>query len=113
MGRIEAHLDTQPALTGHQETAEILADDDLGHSACQELVELVLAWSRDGQVRGQRGRLIPGIGAYAGSGTGQPGIIVGHMISAYVLPARDIAQQLVYTNTAPAGFIRGGGRPLR
>ncbi|MEO8745916.1 MAG: xanthine dehydrogenase family protein molybdopterin-binding subunit [Candidatus Dormibacter sp.] len=80
-----------------------------GHGS---VIELELASSRDGKLRGLRGRLIHDIGAYAGSGTGQPGIIVGHMISAYVLPAMDIAHQLVYTNTAPAGFIRGGGRPL-
>jgi carbon-monoxide dehydrogenase large subunit len=34
------------------------------------------------------------------------------MISAYVLPAMHIECQLVYTNAAPSGFIRGGGRPL-
>src|SRR5207244_2310062 len=34
------------------------------------------------------------------------------MISAYFLPAMDIEAVLVYTNTCPTGFIRGGGRPL-
>ena len=41
---------------------------------------------------------------YAGSGTGQPGIIVAHLISAYVLPAMDVEHQLIYTNTVPTGF---------
>lgn len=80
-----------------------------GHGS---VIELELAADRDGKLRGLRGRLIHDIGAYAGAGTGQPGIIIGHMISAYVLPAMDVEHQLVYTNAAPTGFIRGGGRPL-
>jgi carbon-monoxide dehydrogenase large subunit len=80
-----------------------------GHGS---VIELELAANPDGKLSGLRGRLIHDIGAYAGSGTGQPGIIVGHMISAYVLPAMDVAHQLVYTNAVPSGFIRGGGRPL-
>ncbi len=80
-----------------------------GHGS---VIELELASDRAGKLRGLRGRLVHDVGAYAGSGTGQPGIIIGHMISAYVLPAMHIEYQLVYTNAVPAGFIRGGGRPL-
>ena len=80
-----------------------------GHGS---VIELELAADAGGKLRGLRGRLIHDVGAYAGSGTGQPFVITGHMISAYVLPAMDIAFQLVYTNAAPSGFIRGGGRPL-
>jgi carbon-monoxide dehydrogenase large subunit len=80
-----------------------------GHGS---VIELELAADRNGKLRGLRGRLIHDIGAYSGSGTGQPGIIVSHMISAYVLPAMEVEHQLVYTNTVPTGFIRGGGRPL-
>jgi carbon-monoxide dehydrogenase large subunit len=80
-----------------------------GHGS---VIEVELASDRTGRLRGLRGRLIHDIGAYAGSGAGQPGIIVAHMISAYVLPAMDVAHQLVYTNAVPSGFIRGGGRPL-
>lgn len=80
-----------------------------GHGS---VMELELASDRAGKLRGLRGRLVHDIGAYAGSGTGQPGIIIGHMISAYVLPAMRVDYQLVYTNAVPAGFIRGGGRPL-
>jgi aerobic carbon-monoxide dehydrogenase large subunit len=76
------------------------------------VMELELAADKDGKLRGLRGRLVHDIGAYAGSGAGQPGIIIGHMISAYVLPAMHIEGLLVYTNTVPTGFIRGGGRPL-
>ena len=75
-------------------------------------IDLEIAADRNGKLRGLRGRIVHDVGAYAGSGAGQPGIIIGHMISAYVLPAMDIEAVLVYTNTCPTGFIRGGGRPL-
>jgi carbon-monoxide dehydrogenase large subunit len=80
-----------------------------GHGS---VIEVELASDSGGKLRGLRGRLIHDVGAYAGSGTGQPEIIIGHMISAYVLPALEIDYQLVYTNAVPSGFIRGGGRPL-
>ena len=76
------------------------------------VLELELAADKDGKLRGLRGKIVHDIGAYSGSGTGQPGIILAHLISAYVLPAMDIEAKLVYTNTVPTGFIRGGGRPL-
>jgi len=75
-------------------------------------LELELASDRAGKLRGLRGRLLHDIGAYTGAGTGQPGIIVSHMISAYVLPALEIESDLVFTNAVPTGFVRGGGRPL-
>jgi len=76
------------------------------------VIELEIASDRDGKLRGIRGRLTHDLGAYAGSGAGQPDLILMHMMSAYVLPAMDVEAQLVYTNTVPTGFIRGGGRPL-
>ena len=76
------------------------------------VLELEVAAAPDGKLRGLRGRVIHDIGAYSGSGAGQPGIIIPHLVSAYVLPAMDIEAELVYTNTTPTGFIRGGGRPL-
>ena len=76
------------------------------------IIEVEVASDRAGKLRGLRGKLLHDLGAYAGSGAGQPDIIVSHMLSAYVLPAMDIESQLVYTNTVPSGFIRGGGRPL-
>jgi len=75
-------------------------------------IELELAAGKDGKLRGLRGRLVHDIGAYAGSGAGQPGIIISHMLSAYVLPAMHVEGVIAYTNTTPTGFIRGGGRPL-
>ena len=76
------------------------------------VLELELAASPDGKLRGLRGRVIHDIGAYSASGAGQPGIIIPHMVSTYVLPAMDMEAELVYTNTVPTGFVRGGGRPL-
>ena len=80
-----------------------------GHGS---VIEIEVAAGRDGKLRGLRGRLLHDIGAYAGSGSGQPAIIISHMLSAYVQPAMDFESQIVYTNTLPTGFIRGGGRPL-
>lgn len=80
-----------------------------GHGS---VIELELAADQNGKLRGLRGKLIHDVGAYGGSGADQPGIIVAHMISAYALPAMNVDHQLVYTNSVPSGFIRGGGRPL-
>lgn len=73
--------------------------------------ELELAAAPDGSFRGLRGRLLHDIGSYSGAGTGQPGIMCGHMVSTYRLPAMSIDTALVFTNTAGTGFVRGGGRP--
>ncbi len=80
-----------------------------GHGS---VIEIEAAADREGKLRGLRGRLVHDLGAYSGSGAGQPDIIVSHMLSAYVMPAMHMDTQLVYTNTVPSGFIRGGGRPL-
>ncbi|MDQ6879938.1 MAG: xanthine dehydrogenase family protein molybdopterin-binding subunit [Candidatus Dormibacteraeota bacterium] len=76
------------------------------------VLELELSAAPDGKLRGLRGHVIHDIGAYSASGAGQPGVIIPHMVSAYVLPAMHVDADLVYTNTVPTGFIRGGGRPL-
>ena len=75
-------------------------------------IELELAAGRDGRVRGLRGRLLHNLGAFAGSGAGQAANIAMHLISAYRLPALQLDLISLYTNTAPTGFIRGGGREV-
>ena len=80
-----------------------------GHGS---VIEIEIASDKDGKLRGLRGKLIHDLGAYSGSGSGQPDLIVSHMLSAYVMPAMEFDTQLIYTNTVPTGFIRGGGRPL-
>src|SRR2546430_5747232 len=80
-----------------------------GHGS---VIELEVASDRGGKLRGVRGRLIHDLGAYAGSGAGQPDLIVSHILSASVLPALEVHAHLVYTTTVPTGFMRGCGSPL-
>ncbi|MEP7104980.1 MAG: xanthine dehydrogenase family protein molybdopterin-binding subunit [Chloroflexota bacterium] len=75
-------------------------------------IEVELAAEADGTLRGLRGHVIHDMGAYPSAGNGQIDIIVPHMMSAYVLPALSVKADVVYTNAAPTGFVRGGGRPL-
>jgi carbon-monoxide dehydrogenase large subunit len=76
------------------------------------ILDLELAAGRDGLMHGLRGRIRHPIGAYAASGPGQTENIVSHLLSGYRLPALRVTVDLVYTNTAPSGFIRGGGREV-
>jgi aerobic carbon-monoxide dehydrogenase large subunit len=76
------------------------------------ILDLELAADGDGGLRGLRGRILHPIGAYAASGPGQADNIAMHLLSAYHLPAMQIAVDVVYTNTPPTGFIRGGGREV-
>jgi carbon-monoxide dehydrogenase large subunit len=76
------------------------------------VLDLELAADRDGRLRGLRGRIWHPIGAYAAAGPGQVDNIASHMLSAYSLPALRVTVDIVYTNTAPTGFVRGGGREV-
>jgi carbon-monoxide dehydrogenase large subunit len=77
-----------------------------------DMAEAELAANQDGTLRGLRVRLRHDVGAYGGPGLGQSDNILGHVISAYRLPALDADASLIYTNTVPTGFIRGGGREI-
>jgi aerobic carbon-monoxide dehydrogenase large subunit len=66
----------------------------------------------DGRLRGLRVRLRHDVGAYAAPGLGQSDNILSHVVSAYRLPALHAESTVVYTNTVPTGFIRGGGREI-
>jgi aerobic carbon-monoxide dehydrogenase large subunit len=74
--------------------------------------DVELAANSDGTLRGLRVRLRHDVGAYGGPGLGQSDNILSHVISAYRLPALDAESTLIYTNTVPTGFIRGGGREI-
>lgn len=76
------------------------------------IVELELAASSRGELRALRGRIVHPVGAYAASGPGQADNIASHLVSCYRLPAFDVTVELVYTNTVPSGFVRGGGREV-
>ncbi|MBV8717770.1 MAG: xanthine dehydrogenase family protein molybdopterin-binding subunit [Chloroflexi bacterium] len=71
-----------------------------------------LAASRDGKLLGLRVQLRHDVGAYGGPGLGQSDNILSHVVSAYRLPALKAISTLVYTDTVPTGFIRGGGREI-
>jgi carbon-monoxide dehydrogenase large subunit len=89
------------------------SDDMLaGTQSHGTVLDLELAADRDGRLRGLRGRIWQPIGAYAAAGPGEVDNIVSHLLSAYRLPALRVTVDLVYTNTAPTGFIRGGGREV-
>jgi aerobic carbon-monoxide dehydrogenase large subunit len=77
-----------------------------------DMADAELAANSDGTLRGLRVRLRHDVGAYGGPGLGQSDNILGHVISAYHLPALDAESSLIYTNTVPTGFIRGGGREV-
>jgi carbon-monoxide dehydrogenase large subunit len=76
------------------------------------VLDLELAADHEGRLRGLRGKIWHPIGAYAAAGPGQADNIVSHLLSAYRLSALQVTVDLVYTNTAPSGFIRGGGREV-
>jgi aerobic carbon-monoxide dehydrogenase large subunit len=77
-----------------------------------DVVEGELAANADGTLRGLRVRVLHDVGAYGAPGLGQSDNILGHMVSAYSLPALEAHASLIYTNTVPTGFIRGGGREV-
>ena len=77
-----------------------------------DVADAELAADQDGTLRGLRVRLRHDVGAYGGPGLGQSDNILGHVMSAYRLPALESDASLIYTNTVPTGFIRGGGREV-
>lgn len=76
------------------------------------ILELEVAAGADGRIRGIRGTVHHDVGAYATSGVNQPNNIVPHLMSAYRIPAFRVEARTYFTNSAPTGFVRGGGRPL-
>jgi aerobic carbon-monoxide dehydrogenase large subunit len=87
-------------------------DGSTTNQAHGTLIEMELAAEADGRLRGMRGRLVHDMGAFAGEGAGQSGNIAIHMLSTYRLPALRLELVSIYTNAAPTGFIRGGGRDV-
>jgi carbon-monoxide dehydrogenase large subunit len=77
-----------------------------------DVAEAELAANADGMLRGLRVRLQHDVGAYGGPGLGQSDNILSHLVSAYRLPALEARTSVIYTNTVPTGFIRGGGREV-
>ena len=65
-----------------------------------------------GHLLGIRAHLLHDMGAYAAPGVPSSATMAHHLISAYRVPAFRADIDLVYTNAAPTGFIRGGGREV-
>lgn len=74
--------------------------------------ELELAADAEGRLLGLRGTLLQDVGAYPSTATVSIQASLPHFISAYKLPAMDLAYEAVFTNTVPTGSVRGGSRPL-
>jgi len=77
-----------------------------------DVIDFDAAVDSAGRLLGIKAHLIHDLGAYAGPGTPLTTTITNHMLSAYRVPAFHANVDLVYTNAAPTGFIRGGGREV-
>ena len=75
-------------------------------------VDLEIASDRDGRLLALRGKILWTVGAYLGRGALQENSIAAHAMSAYRMPAFDIEVTPRQSDTPPAAFIRGGGRPV-
>jgi aerobic carbon-monoxide dehydrogenase large subunit len=67
---------------------------------------------KEGRILGLRGRVNWPVGAYLGGGAFQERSFAAHSMSAYKLPALEVEVQSRYSDSPPAAFIRGGGRPV-
>ncbi len=75
-------------------------------------LDFELASDADGRLAGLRGRLAWTVGAYLGRGAFQADSMVAHAMSAYRMPAFEMEVAPRTSDTPPAAFIRGGGRPV-
>jgi carbon-monoxide dehydrogenase large subunit len=66
----------------------------------------------EGRLLGLRGRASWTIGAYLGRGAFQAESIGAHAMSAYGMRAFEVEIAPRFSDTPPAAFIRGGGRPV-
>lgn len=87
--------------------SEDLASSNQAHGI---VLDLEVAADPDGRLRGLRGTLLYPLGAYAVGGL--PERPLQHLLSAYRLPAVRLELRAYFTNTAPTGAVRGGGRPV-
>jgi aerobic carbon-monoxide dehydrogenase large subunit len=75
-------------------------------------LDMEIASDRDGRLLALRGKIAWTVGAYLGRGAFQENSIAAHAMSAYRMPAFDIEVAPRQSDTPPAAFIRGGGRPV-
>jgi aerobic carbon-monoxide dehydrogenase large subunit len=77
-----------------------------------DTLDVEVAVDQTGRLLGLKAHLLHDIGAYASAGAALALTITNHMLSAYRIPAYRAEVDLVYTNAAPTGFVRGGGREV-
>ncbi|MEP6751300.1 MAG: xanthine dehydrogenase family protein molybdopterin-binding subunit [Candidatus Dormiibacterota bacterium] len=82
-----------------------------GQAHAAEL-DLEIASDGDGRLMALRGQITWTVGAYLGRGAFQENSMAAHAMSAYRLPAFDMQVVPRQSDTPPAAFIRGGGRPV-
>jgi aerobic carbon-monoxide dehydrogenase large subunit len=75
-------------------------------------LDVEIASDKDGRLVGLRGRFAWTVGAYLGRGALQEQSMAAHTMSAYRMPAFDVEVASRPSDTPPAAFIRGGGRPV-
>jgi aerobic carbon-monoxide dehydrogenase large subunit len=77
-----------------------------------DVIDVAAAVGPDGGLLGLKVHLVHDLGAYAGPSTSLTSTIINHVLCAYRVPAFHADVDLVYTNTVPTGYIRGGGREV-
>ncbi|MGH7764616.1 MAG: xanthine dehydrogenase family protein molybdopterin-binding subunit [Candidatus Dormibacteraceae bacterium] len=75
-------------------------------------LDFEIASDAQGHLAGLRGRVGWTVGAYLGRGAFQADSIGSHAMSAYRMPAFEVEVAPRFSDTPPAAFIRGGGRPV-
>jgi carbon-monoxide dehydrogenase large subunit len=75
-------------------------------------LDFEIASDSEGHLAGLRGRVAWTVGAYLGRGAFQADSMAAHAMSAYRMPAFEVEVAPRFSDTPPAAFIRGGGRPV-
>ena len=75
-------------------------------------LDFEVAVGAEGRLLGGHGKITWPVGAYLGRGAFQADNIAAHTMSAYRWPAFGVDVAPRFTDTPPAAFIRGGGRPV-
>lgn len=75
-------------------------------------LDFEIASDAEGNLAGLRGRVAWTVGAYLGRGAFQADSIGAHAMSAYRMPSFEVEVAPRFSDTPPAAFIRGGGRPV-
>lgn len=75
-------------------------------------LDFEIASDAEGHLAGLRGRVGWTVGAYLGRGAFQADSMAAHAMSAYRMPAFEVEVAPRFSDSPPAAFIRGGGRPV-